>query len=344
MDQHAFHVGVNLGGWISQYPAYDPAYFRKFITAADIHRIADWGCDHVRLPVDYPVLECEHEPVNVNEEGLELVYQALQWCRDNQLNVILDLHKAPGFVFDNFQAATLFNDLDQQERFINLWERMAVTFHGNSDYVAFELLNEIVLPNSVPWNSLAEKTVSHIRKIDPDRLLVLGGNYYNAASQLENLVILDDPNILYTFHFYEPMIVTHQKAGWVPGLKDYNGAIDYPGLAPNLFDSLQERSDSLAYFNRRAGQYLDRNTLISDVQPAVDFSRRHKKTVYCGEFGVIDAAPLSARMNWTRDLISILEEQKIGRAYWSYKGYDFGLVDPEGKVVNEELVKIVCAQ
>ena len=54
-----FQKGVNLGGWISQFAEYDREYFAYFITEKDIAEIAALGFDHVRVPVDYTVLEDE---------------------------------------------------------------------------------------------------------------------------------------------------------------------------------------------------------------------------------------------------------------------------------------------
>ena len=51
-----FLKGVNLGGWISQFAAYDKAHFDSFITEKDIQNIASLGFDHVRVPVDYVLL------------------------------------------------------------------------------------------------------------------------------------------------------------------------------------------------------------------------------------------------------------------------------------------------
>ncbi len=182
MNKSALQTGVNLGGWLSQYPAYDYTHFDTFITADDIERIIDWGCDHVRLPVDNPVLENEKQPGTLNEKGMDYVRKGLDWCHDGGLKVILDLHKAPGFRFDHFQAATLFDDASLQARFLNLWQTLAISLRDSADFVAFELLNEIVLPDSTPWNLLVHETVDCIRTIDTDRLIVIGGNYYNSAS------------------------------------------------------------------------------------------------------------------------------------------------------------------
>ena len=87
-----------------------------------------------------------------------------------------------------------------------------------NDTLAFELLNEIVLLDSGPWNVLVRKVVERIRGLDPQRLILVGGNYYNAADELQNIEALDDPNILYTFYFYLPLIVTHQYETDVPSL------------------------------------------------------------------------------------------------------------------------------
>ena len=51
-----YQKGVNLGGWISQCVSYEKEHFDTFITKADIDRIAAWGLDHVRLPIDYDII------------------------------------------------------------------------------------------------------------------------------------------------------------------------------------------------------------------------------------------------------------------------------------------------
>ena len=78
-----FQVGVNLGGWISQYPAFDTPHFDTFIAEADIRQIAGWGMDHVRLPVDYPLLEDDDQPGVYKDSGFEYIESCLEWCRQN---------------------------------------------------------------------------------------------------------------------------------------------------------------------------------------------------------------------------------------------------------------------
>jgi endoglucanase len=343
MDKSSLKIGINLGGWISQYPVYDHRYFKAFITADDIKRIAGWGMDHVRLPVDYPLLEDDARPGVYKEGGFDYIESCLTWCQEQGLRVILDLHKAPGFAFDALDKSSLFVSPDLQARFLGLWEAITKRFVGRlDDALALELLNEIVLPDSGPWNNLVRQVQARIRAADPQRLIVIGGNNYNAADELQNLELISDPNILYTFHFYLPLSVTHQKAPWIRPLAEYNQQLEYPGLqAPGLASIVEKYSHDTHGLDKEIGARFDKSYLHSVLQPALDFSQRIGQPVYCGEFGVYERASMSTRMNWTRDFIALLDEFDIGRAYWTYKALDFGLLDKDGQVVNQELVELV---
>jgi aryl-phospho-beta-D-glucosidase BglC (GH1 family) len=346
MQKTSLQVGLNLGGWISQYPAYDHEHFKNFITAGDLERIADWGIDHVRLPVDYPVLEDDSRPGAYRESGFEYIEACLDWCRASGLRVILDLHKTPGFAFDALDRSTLFDNPALQQRFLELWSAIAGRLAGRSDdELAFELLNEIVLPDSGPWNRLVRQVVERIRSHAPRHLILVGGNQYNAADELANLELAEDPHILYTFHFYLPLTVTHQKAPWIPPIVEYDRELAYPGQAAGGLEAIVRKySGDTHRLDRELGIRFDKEYLRSMLEPALQFARRTGQPIYCGEFGVYERAPLATRLNWTRDFIQLLIENRIGRAYWTYKNLDFGLVDRNGAVVSQELIDIVSTR
>ena len=48
--------GINLGGWFSQCD-YSKERYDHFIKEEDLAQIKRWGLDHVRLPVDYNLVE-----------------------------------------------------------------------------------------------------------------------------------------------------------------------------------------------------------------------------------------------------------------------------------------------
>lgn len=345
--QH-FDNGVNLGGWLSQYPAYDHEHFRTFITRRDIQQIASWGMDHVRLPVDYPLLESDEAPGMVREDGYHYIDTCLDWCRAAGLGMILDLHHAPGYSFNNTlypetrHLNVLFEQEAPQQRFIHLWETILRRYKDAGLPILFELLNEVVLPDSDPWNALAGKIVTALRAISSECPIMIGGNYYNAASELKNIALLDDPNVCYTFHFYEPLLFTHQKASWVLAAAEYDQDVTYPGVFTGLSEFLARAPQHGPLFGWQAHRPVDRVLLLEFLQPALDFVRQTGRDLYCGEFGVIEHVDPASRRNWHADLVETLRRHGIGRGVWTYKQKDFGLVDAEGRLIDPELLRILC--
>lgn len=344
----AFIDGVNLGGWLSQYSRYDHDHFRTFITRPDIEQIAGWGFDHVRLPVDYPVLESDDAPGSYREDGFQYIDACLEWCQAAGLGLIFDLHHAPGYSFNNtlrpetMHRNVLFDQEAAQQRFVGLWEAVVRRYHAAGVPVIFELLNEVVLPESGPWNALAHKTVAALRRIAPESPIMIGGNNYNAASELKNIALVDDPNVLYTFHFYEPLLFTHQKAPWVQAAVAYDQDLAYPGEYTGLAGFLARQPQYKDAYGWQVGRALDRDLMLEFLAPALDFARDTRRGLYCGEFGVIEHVEPSSRRRWHADLLDILRQYNIGRAVWSYKQMDFGLVDGDGRVVDPDLIQILC--
>ena len=97
MKDFGFYRGVNLGGWFSQCD-YSESRMDHFITEKDFGIIAEWGLDHVRIPVDYNVLE--KDGGTWKPDGFRRIENALKCAEKNGLKVVLDLHKTAGFSFD----------------------------------------------------------------------------------------------------------------------------------------------------------------------------------------------------------------------------------------------------
>jgi endoglucanase len=228
MIMNRYRKGVNVGGWLSQYQSFSNKHFDTFISKEDVERIASWGFDHIRLPVDYPLLEDDAAPFIYKEEGFRYIDRFLSWCSEYGLNVVLDLHKAPGYGFfenDN----TLFEDERMQERLIGIWKAIADRYSHEGENLLFELLNEVVEDDSSRWNALYPRLVQGVRESDSARWIIVGGNRYNAVGELRNLSLIEDGRIVYNFHFYEPYLFTHQRMQWVDVLRDYDKALYFPG-------------------------------------------------------------------------------------------------------------------
>jgi hypothetical protein len=335
-----YRSGINLGGWISQCN-YEKNHIDSFIKKEDVEKIASWGLDHIRLPFDYTILEEDNNPLSYKEDGFKVIDMLLVWCKEASLNLVLDMHKAPGYAFgNNLQDNIIFNDETVQERFISLWQEIAKRYISEKDNLIFELLNEIGDAHGETWNKIARKAIDGIRGIDKDRYILLGGSNFNSAEGLDSLEIWDDERILYNFHFYEPFLFTHQRASWTP-LRNINVNQLYPGKVEGIDklkiffgDQKPEQGKSLT-----VDTIFDKAFLEYKLAPAIAFSKRTNKELYCGEYGAIDHAELESRINYLWDMKELFENYRIGRACWSYKAMNFTSIDENGNPISNKLVK-----
>lgn len=332
-----YKKGVNLGGWLSQCNHTFERY-ENFIKEEDFKKIADMGFDHVRVPVDYNLIE--KDDGSEREGGMEYVERAAEWAGRYGLNMVLDLHKTAGYFFhEEAKESGFFEEEALQERFYCLWERFARLFGKYSDRIAFELLNEVTDKDYMPkWAQIMEKCVKRIRKIAPDTYILLGGYWNNSASAVKDLPMPFDDKCVYNFHCYEPILYTHQHAGWVNALKDYS--MSYPDTVGKYKSESERLGFSTDGFedtddNEMVGPKFFENLLESAIRTASE----RNVPLYCGEYGVIDVADTEGTLNWIKDFTSVLDKYSIGRALWSYRSMNFGLVDAHYDDIRDEMVK-----
>ena len=333
--------GINLGGFLSQC-CHEEAHYDEFIKKEDIQQIQKWGFDHVRLPVDYNVIESDEGIAKKN--GYQRIQQVVDWCRECELNLILDLHKAYGYDFNDAgdeERNNLFSSEALQKRFVDLWIEIVKRF-GREKHIAFELLNEVVeKENADAWNKLIKATVSEIRKVNATAPIIYGGIQWNSVKTLKLLEIPDDKNIIFTFHFYEPLLFTHQKAYWVAAM-DPKQTISYP----ESMEYYQEKSKVLGFQGEvvRLAESKEMGVPFIEemIQEAIDAAANAGVSLYCGEFGVINQAPVEDTLRWFTDVNTVFEKYDIGCAVWSYKEMDFGLTEAHYDAIREELLKLWC--
>jgi len=339
-----FQKGVNLGGWISQFAKYDPEHFASFITEKDIEYIASLGFDHVRVPVDYNVLEDEEG--NEISTGFKYLTDCREWCEKHGLNMLVDLHECYGYSFDPLKAdmdrKKFFYDDALQERFLNLWKKIAAIFKDYPDQVAFEPLNEVVLYEVADaWNVVADKYIETVRTIAPNNYIVIGGVNYSGVLSVPLIKLKTTKKIVYNFHCYEPMIYTHQGAYWVPEMpKDFR--VSYP----KTIEEYRQLSKDINYGT-------DFTIFREDIAPmgpeffeqifkvAIDAAEKAGVPLYCGEYGAIDLSDNQSRINWLKDIQSVFKKFNIGRALWNYKEKDFGFVDDSFAEVQDQFIAVL---
>ena len=335
-----FQKGVNLGGWLIL-RTLTKEHLDTFITEKDIAVIKDWGCDHLRLPVDFENIE--ELDGSVKESGLRYIDTCIGWCRKYGLNMVLDLHKTYGYIFDDAEySADFFDNAALQDRFITTWDRLSARYAKDSDIVMFEMLNEVTrFEVADKWNEIALRCIKTIRKNAPTAKILYGGVGYSAVSAVKLLSQPYDENIVYNIHCYEPLIFTHQTAHWCAGMPaDFH--ISYPD-SPEKYETETKKITGAC-----TGFFADENNKITEIgaelfeymfAEAVKVADERNVALYCGEYGVIDQAPAEDTLRWYKDINSVFEKYGIGRAAWSYKEMDFGLSGEHYASVIDELIK-----
>lgn len=345
-----FKQGINLGGYLSQYEIVtDPSdpvrmkeHYETFITEEDLKQIAAWGFDHVRIPMD-GMLFFDREKERLRPQPLYYLDRTLDVCRKVNLNAILDLHNIWGHKYGEMTLPTpLMLEEEPRETFLLFWKQMAEhlkDFHGIT--LLFELFNEIADATGYRWNSLYKEAVRTIRGIDKNRWILVGTNAVNSVAYLDRLDLLDDPYVFYNFHYYEPVVFTHQRAHFSEEMSAYNRPLSYPGDFTEYHEFLKEHPayqkehfligpDDMRNDERLMDQYLSY---------AKDFAAYSGRELMCTEFGVIDSAKEEEAVKWIRDFVAKCNAMGIGHSMWNYKELDFELLNMKGEVTRLKLLQ-----
>jgi len=325
--------GVNISHWLSQ--SEQRGERRKaYFTRADVEFIASLGYDHIRLPIDEEQMFTENgekEP-----EAFTLLHDALGWCEEFNLRVLVDLHILRTHHF-NAAEKPLFTDPKAQEQFYECWRKLSGELSKYSvDKVAYETMNEPVADDPEIWNVIVNRCVEVIRELEPERTIAVGSNRWQSYTTVKDLRVPEnDPNILISFHYYEPFLLTHYKASWTH-VRDLDVPVHYPG-------QLIADADLAAAGNHaRAGRSVNSiDTIEEHFKQVIEVAQKYNLKIYCGEYGCINAAPQEDKVRWYKDLYTLFEKHDIARANWDYKG-GFGIIrnrEPQMEKINAILGK-----
>jgi len=320
--------GINMGGWLSQidaiqekdsdkFPGIDK-HMETFIGLNDFANVKSWGFDHVRVPIDsYLFFTEEEKPI---ENRLVNLDRAVDFAKQNGLKLIIDLHECPGHDFSQVTKSPvqkLFTDDDTYiKKTEKIWACLAERY-AQDEHVLFETLNEPVAPTAEIWNNVKDRLCREIRRHAPKATIIAGSNMWNWPSTFGSLTPFDDGNMIYSVHFYEPVLFTHQKTPWI-GNPEIREERTYPGdYGPGFVRKYNMTMSSGVW---------DRERLAKEFASVNEFRKKYNAQVICNEFGVYTPVELQSQLRWYDDILSVLKEMEIGFSYWNYKNLDFGII------------------
>ena len=322
--------GINLPLWFWYGPT-DLDAIASHFSPAEFTLIRQMGFTHVRVPINLDVIADPTVPGQLNPAALDVLDDALAQIAAADLAVIVDLHSISLTNSSPLYSGALEDDDALVDNFTAFWRTFAAHLAATTDpeWVFIEALNEPVFEaDPARWAAIQRDLLAVIREQAPQHtLLATSTNWSNLDTFLE-MEPLDDPNVVYNFHFYDPFLFTHQGATWtwdaVRNLRD----IPYPA-SPEAVEPIAARiSDPTiqGYVRQYGRERANAERIAARLALAAEWGRAHGVRVTCNEFGVLkDNAPAADRAQWTHDVRTALEAQGIGWAMWDYDS-NFGLV------------------
>lgn len=283
---------VNMGNALETPKGYD--WGGRAYTQADYNRIAAAGFDTVRIPVRWSDYTGPAPSFRIHPDFAALVDQQIAWATAAGLNVVLNVHHFEE-IMDQPET--------QMERYRAIWSELATRYADLPDSVWFETLNE---PHKelkgVAMRQTQAQALAIIRARNPNRIVILGGEEWSGIRTLETNLASDDPNVVYTFHYYDPFDFTHQQASWL--------------------------GEDMPKGTRGWGSAEDRAQLAADVNTATAFREATGRPLFLGEFGAHSPIDNAERTKWAAAVSKAMGEAGIPWCLWSY-GNTFALYTEE---------------
>jgi len=189
------------------------AYQQTFITKADIAYIKSRGLNSVRIPFDYRIMVDECFMGAAEPRGYKLLDKAIQWCREEGIYVILDMHAAPGGqagwpTDDGYVYPWLFEDNGEESRLktIDIWTSLAQRYANDTCVIGYDLLGEPIHQyiDTARFNKRLEpfykRLVGEIRKVDTNHIVFLAGAFWSRNFDVFTKPF--DSKVVYTTHLY----------------------------------------------------------------------------------------------------------------------------------------------
>ena len=275
-------------------------------------------------------------PVDPMLFGRGLLVQSPQrdelWKRiDDALDMLMNAGLSIDFVVfprdDYKQALTTQHGVDQ---FTMLWQVLARHLVSRDpERMFFELMNESQTSDPYRWIGIQSQVTYAIRQIAPQHTVLASGAHYDSLPDLLETEPINDPNVIYTFHYYEPYPFTHQGAPW--GSVEWN---DYKNIPyPATPEQIAAIMPGVPGDNARYQLYTyglsgwNAKGIADRLAFAAVWSREHAVPIICNEFGAFrDTAPHDSRTRYLHDVRAGLEKSGIGWGMWDWSG-NFGLVE-----------------
>lgn len=325
-----FTKGVNLLKWFEIWEEWNKDELPPLnkYDEDDFACLKDMGVDIIRVPIHFDILMEPHYTGKILDLVLDKLDQACDWAEKYQIYLVIDNH--------SFNSTAQYNNppsiKEYQKSMEAVWTQLAQRYKNRSEYIIYEIMNEPMgqqeyLDN---WVTVQQNIIKLIRKYDQKHTIVAASAYWSSIDELIKMKPYKDPNIIYTIHFYEPLLFSHQGSNWMAGAGGFEDIyIPFPYEESHLpkykgkeltWKELRQEASKLDSWMKDALDKYPTEGREEDVKRRIksvaDWAKKNKVNVWAGEMGIMDTADRADRLAWLKMVRETFEENKIPYCVW----------------------------
>jgi endoglucanase len=273
--------------------------------------IARAGFNSVVIPVRWSAHAGKTAPYRLDPVFVKRVDWAVEQGLKHHLAVVLRTHQYEGFEAHPEQ---------ELPRFYAIWDQLADHFRAQPGTVMFEISNEPGYPFDAPrWNQVTAEVLQIIRRSNPGRPVIVCPVFGDSVGALSSLELPSgDQNLLVRLYYFSPTELTMQGASWIAGAGRWLGT-------------------------KWMGTKEEQQAVAADFDRAAKWGRENGRTLYLGEFGVLNTADPDSRARWTRHVVAEAKKHGISWAYWEFCSV-FGAYDSGKREWNKPLLNALMSR
>lgn len=285
--------------WYSDSTAGDELFCTLHHDKTDFEAVSDLGFNAIRFFLKWDDLYEDAGCSVPKAAGWEWLRQNMEWAKANDIYLILDFHcPYGGFGSTDEGVWEIWTNEDARKAFIRAWTDIARFCAAETIVAGYDLMNEPSLPTdgSGLYHDLLTDAIGAIRGEDPYHLIIaeaaVGIDGIAESWLRPNWIEVDEKNLMYSFHFYEPLDFTHSSSDGELSARKYP-------------------SDS-----------FDREDMAAAISDCVSAGFLKEYPIFLGEFGCSDWTPGSGSAEWIRDVYEICAGKGIHTALFAYRSFE----------------------
>lgn len=264
-----FHLGWNIGNTLEAIGG-ETAWGNPLISESYIKAVKAQGFNAIRLPCAWNQY-ADKATAKIQDSWLSRVKQVVQYCVDNDMYVLLNIHWDGGWLDNNINSQKKDSVNAKQQAF---WEQIATTMRDFDEHLMFASANEPPAEDAAQVAILASYHQTFVNAVrstggrNSYRVLVVQGPSTNIEKtyDLMNTLPTDavQDRLMVEIHYYSPSqfcLLMDGDASWGK-MFYYWGTGHHSTIEPDRNATWGEESDVDASFARMKTKYTDKQVPV----------------------------------------------------------------------------------